>query len=460
MTLATSRPSSSTGILAGLALVLLHAPCRGGDAWTALHNGGNTSTNVANLPLTWTPANGVAWSVPLPGYGQSAPVVWGGQVYVTSIDGDNKEWCFVRAYEVRTGRRVWEHKFAASTKVKNSYMVSRAAPTPVVDRDGVYALFEGGDLHALTHAGKQRWGVKLFDDADRKFVNGHGYGASPAQTAQAVVVAVDHKGPSYLLALAKETGKPLWKTERTSRSSWTSPQVTRVADQEQVVLSSAGTVDSYDAKTGRQLWSHTGLSGNTINSVTVQGDRVYVGAGTAQREKDTDAIAASNCCLRITPNAKAGYEVVWKAKKALSHYVSPLVHRGHAYYVNQVGVLTCLDAETGKEVYAERVSGACWAQPIGVGEYLYLFHKDGRTSVIKAGARFESVAGNRLWREDAPPLPGRGYEYEPQGPKDPRPRQPQPHYQDPLVYGVAAVDGVFLVRLGTHLYCVRNSEKR
>jgi outer membrane protein assembly factor BamB len=286
-------------LLAGLLFLLPAAPPgHGGETWPSLHNGGNTSIN-ARLPLVWSPEKGIAWSAALPGYGQSAPVVWGGRVYVTAVEGDNKETYFVHAYDARTGRRAWEHRVPASVKTKTSYMVSRAAPTPVVDRDGVYALFESGDLHALTHDGKKRWAVALFD-AERKFENTHGYGASPTQTSKAVVVLVDHRGPSYLLALSKETGKPLWKTERKSRSSWTSPQSTRVG-QEQVIVSSSGTVDGYDAQTGKLLWSHTGLSGNGIPSVTVQGDRVYVGASFGQQEKNGEAIAASNCCLRITP---------------------------------------------------------------------------------------------------------------------------------------------------------------
>ncbi len=213
-------------------------------------------------------------------------------------------------------------------------------------------------------------------------------------------------------------------------------------------------MDGYDAQTGKLLWSHAGLAGNGISSVTVQGGRVYVGAGPGQREKDADSIPSSNCCLRIRPDTKAGYEVVWKAKKVGCHYVSPLVHRGHAYYVNQAGVLHCLDAKTGKEVYARRTSGPCWAEPIAAAEHVYLFHKDGRTTVVKAGARFEAVATNRLWKEDDLPLPGRSFEYEPEGPMDRRPRKPAAHYLDPLVYGVAAVDGAFFVRVGTRLYRV------
>ena len=37
--------------------------------------------------------------------GQSAPVVWGGRVYVTAVEGDNKETYIVQAHDARTASR-------------------------------------------------------------------------------------------------------------------------------------------------------------------------------------------------------------------------------------------------------------------------------------------------------------------------------------------------------------------
>ena len=51
-----------------------------------------------------------------------------------------------------------------------------------------------------------------------------------------------------------------------------------------IVVSSSGTVDGYDAQTGTLLWSHEGLAGNSISSVTAQGEMVFVGAGVQQQE--------------------------------------------------------------------------------------------------------------------------------------------------------------------------------
>ncbi|MBW3598569.1 MAG: hypothetical protein KY475_15020, partial [Planctomycetes bacterium] len=93
-----------------------------------------------------------------------------------------------------------------------------------------------------------------------------------------------------------------------------------------------------------------------------------------------------------------------------------------------------------------------WAQPSAVGDHLYFFGKNGVTTVLRAGEKFECLATNELWSKDDPPGADRSYEYEPQGQTDTRPRQPAQEYLDPIVYGAAAVDGAFFVRLGTHLY--------
>eukprot|EP00913_Durusdinium_trenchii_P028324 g26552.t1 len=392
---------------------------------------------------------------------KSAPVVWKNRLYLTSVEGPEKEKLHVCSFDTKTGRKLWQKTFDATTRKKSSMMVSRAAPTPVVDEQGVYAMFESGDIHALTHAGQPRWKLALFDDKKNAFQNGHGYGASPAQTKHGLVVLVDHAGPSYLLHIAKSTGKTLWKTDRTSRSSWSSPHVTQVGKQQQIVVSSNGSVDGYDAKSGRQLWSYDKMNGNTVPSAVVNGDRVYVGASQRRGSADGGSAVESNCCLQITPGIAPGYRVVWKAKNALCSFAGPLAHRGHVYFINRVGAVYCLDANTGEQKYLRRTGGSCWAQPIGSGDYVYFFGRDGRTSVLKAGAKYELVATNSLWDKAAPPTTETSAKAEtaqkkapPAAKKKQGGRRGGYGSMDPVVYAAVPVDGAFFVRLGSRLYRV------
>src|SRR5688500_14858829 len=48
-------------------------------------------TDASDLPLTWSPTENLAWIADPPGYGQSTPVIWDGQVFVTSLEGAARE---------------------------------------------------------------------------------------------------------------------------------------------------------------------------------------------------------------------------------------------------------------------------------------------------------------------------------------------------------------------------------
>ncbi|WP_162661737.1 outer membrane protein assembly factor BamB family protein [Tuwongella immobilis] len=410
--------------------------------WPGFRGTGD-SVATGQYPTKWTATEGIAWTVNLPGYGQSAPVIWGGTVYVTAVDGAQREKGFVLALDAKTGKEQWRHALEPTQKAKWSETVSRAAPTPCADADGVYCFFEGGNLLALTHAGKVRWERSLVRDYG-EFQGGHGVGSSPAQTADTLFILIDDRGPSYLLAVEKQTGKTRWKTDREARGGWSSPVVATRNGKPEIIASSAGTIIGYAADSGKPLWKLDNVVGNTIPSASVSGDRILFGGGTS-RSKDAPPMGAKgNGCLRlIDADGKPGYESVWSAKLGISNYATPLAYQQVAYFVNQVGIVTAHDLQSGQELFAERIDGPCWASMIGAGDYVYFFGKDGTTSVLKAGKEFEQIASNPLWAAKSKPKsagnesrPGAGSEYG----------------AGETVYGVAAADGAFFVRTGTRLF--------
>ncbi|MEO2092219.1 MAG: PQQ-binding-like beta-propeller repeat protein [Gemmataceae bacterium] len=421
--------------------------------------------------MTWSPTENVGWRVETPGYGQSSPVVWKDRIYLTSIEGDQKEKLHVSCFAAADGKKRWQQTFPATQKGKNNPMMSRAAGTPVCDADGVYALFESGDLIALTPDGKVRW-QRHFSKEYGELKNNHGLGSSLAQTADTVFVLLDHQGPSHLVAVNKADGKESWHADRPARSSWTSPIIVRVGGTSQVVVSSGGAVTGYDSATGKQVWEKTGLVGNSIPSATADGDRVYVAAGENRMKPDPDGTSKSNCCLTLSA---AGYEQTWAAKKLAAGTASPVVHAGCAYYTTKDGFVVCLDAATGEEKYRERLDNLPWATPIAAGGHVFFFGKDGATTVLKAGPEYEKVATNRFWtdadagrRKEAakkaaadtlpkPPEGGAANRGPGGGPPLPAAEREAAQYSavGDVVYGVAAVDGAFVVRTGTELICVR-----
>lgn len=466
------------------------------DAWTSFRNGGTSQSTAENLPLHWAPDEGIAWQRELPGYGQSSPMLWNGTLYLTFVKGPQKEESVVMALDASSGKQLWEFSVETSSPAASYYAKSRAAPTPTIDQNGIYAFFEGGDVVALTHEGELKWQRSLTKEYG-EFENGHGLGSSLAQTSDSIIVLIDHAGPSYLLALDKTTGENKWKTERKPRSSWTSPVVAQLQGREQIVASSNGTVDGYDAATGKTLWSFDGISGNTISSASVLGNRVFVGGGGDK----------SSCCLEFSNTVTGEYKVLWQSDTADSHYASPLPYRGNVYHVDKLGIVHCLDMATGQENYAEKISDICWTTPVAVGEHVYLFSKNGVSTILEAGPTYKQVAVNSLWDIANPPQPESYVQHAPQrsGPsladqlkeadknndglihKDELPKTLQRSFArldsnkdgaidadevkamtarssnrsgsssfgDPIVYGLAVGDSSIFVRTGTHLYCLR-----
>jgi outer membrane protein assembly factor BamB len=370
--------------------------------WPSFRNGGQ-SLSSSDLPTHWSPTQGIAWQRELIGYGQSTPVLHDGRVYVASVEGTMKDNCVVQCLDVKSGQELWSFSKEASNKATSNYAASRAAPTPIVDSEALYVFFESGDVVAIDHSGKELWYRNLTADFG-KFENNHGLGASPAQAKDSLIINVEHKGPSYLISLDNKTGKTLWKADRPSSSSWSSPIVIDVDGRQLVVVSSAGNVSAYDASNGEVRWELDGLSGNTVPSPTLHGSKLYVGARLPEFA-DENGGNPSNCCIDLAKMTEGKPVFDWRASKITSDYASPVVCGECVYYINKIGILACLDASTGKPHYLQRLGTQCWGTPIVSRDRIYLFGKDGKTLIIQSGTKYEVIATNELWPSDAAPKP-------------------------------------------------------
>ncbi|MFO0818248.1 MAG: PQQ-binding-like beta-propeller repeat protein [Pirellulales bacterium] len=436
-------------------LLLMFAVAANGpvESWTGFLGGEGVQLDASTLPLKWSPTENQPWVAAIPGFGQSSPAIWQGRAFVTSVEGPKKDELIVSAYALADGKQLWSKRFPTSDPVTNGTFVSRAAPTPVVDKDGIYSFFESGDVVALSHAGEELWKFSLAN-AYGKFTNEYGLAASPVQTADSVIILIDHpQGDSYLISMAKKDGSVLWKTDRTRRGSWTSPRMLTLGGKATVVCSSAGTVDGYDPATGTRLWSHEGIGGNRIctPSLTSNG-LLLIGSQTSREFPDADSVKKSNIALQVgRDNSQWSTKVAWRTEDFSPGMASPMAHQGFAYWINRQGAVGCFRESTGEQVYSGRVAESPWATPLGVGDRIYVFGKDGLTTVLAAGERFEILAENRLWD----PMSVKPDQSIIDRETDPRRKAGAAMHALPEVMGVAAVNGSFLVRTGSQLHCLR-----
>jgi outer membrane protein assembly factor BamB len=420
--------------------------------WPGFLGTGATAVNPATIPVAWSPTENLAWTRPLVGYGQSSPVIWGDRVYVTTVDGPRKETLHVICVGLLDGALLWDHAVASTYPQTSSVYISRAAPTPVVDDAGVYAYFESGDVLAVTLDGKPRWSRSLTKDYGPP-QNEFGLSASPVQSADRMMILVDDPGPSYLIALDKATGEVAWKTDRGSRKSWTSPALIPFGETVQLVVSSAGSVAGYEPRSGKPLWEYRDVGGNTGTTPIAAGDGAFLISASAGREGGSaEEAKKSNGLMSVERQGNEWVpRFVWTNPAPTPSWGSPTVHQGHAYWINRVGAVYCLDLTSGQIAYTERIKQGCWATPVTIGERLYVFGKEGLTTVLAAGNEFRVIAENPLWSADHPPT---NFVPTPEGESEERQRSAA-MFSRPTLYGVALVNGSIVLRTGSQLFCVR-----
>jgi outer membrane protein assembly factor BamB len=352
---------------------------------------GPDSTGVTaekNLPVKWSAAHNVRWKVPVTGAGVSAPAVWDDHIFLTASDGRLNDRLHVFCYHRADGRLWWHSKFFGSALPEGQFAPGgMAVPTAATDGKHVIALFGTGDLVCLDFEGKPVWLRSLAQEYG-PFRNRWGMAASPLLLDKLLVVQVDHFGQSYLLGVDVDTGATRWKTERDATVNWSSPVAAQVQGKKQIITAGTYKVKGYDAETGAEVWSVTGVQMQCIPTPVVHGDMAYVVSG---RDHYSLAIRLDSARGDLTET-----HVKWKTPSGAAYTTSPVYYGGHYFYVEDTGWGNCLDAATGEVLWRQRMGGKYHASLLAGDGKVYFTSLEGVVTVIKAGAKFELLAKNDL----------------------------------------------------------------
>jgi outer membrane protein assembly factor BamB len=172
---------------------------------------GPNANNVADerkLPLRWSTTENVRWSVTLPGWGTSSPVVYGKRVFVTSqVEEGGKKSLLLLCFSREDGQELWRHDFGLGVDQRTHEKSNLAVNTPAVTEDAVYVAYGNADIARYTHDGKLIWVRRYVNDfSDPKMA--WGYAVSPLVVDDSVIFPWDHHtGPCFLIGLDKSTGE-------------------------------------------------------------------------------------------------------------------------------------------------------------------------------------------------------------------------------------------------------------
>jgi outer membrane protein assembly factor BamB len=285
------------------------------------------------------------WAAKGLGFGFGTPSVGGGKVFgMGTLGGKDGVWALKEA----DGSEAWFTTFDDPRKTNQN---NGPSGTPTYHDGKVYAVSSNGKLVCLdAQSGKKVWGADYVADFGGK-VPSWGYTESPLVDGDKLICAPG-AAKSTVVALNKDTGKPIWKADLGpvgGGNGYSSPVKATVADVPMYVVllgDRAGLVGLH-AETGKLLWQYTGrpAAGGTaqIPLPIIKGDRVWV----------STSYSGGSALLQLAPAGADKFSV-----KELKSYKKPELNNHHGGMVlvgdyvyfghdQKQGKPVCVDFKTG-----------------------------------------------------------------------------------------------------------------
>jgi outer membrane protein assembly factor BamB len=399
-----------TLFLAGSLLLCTNGALAGTD-WPAFRGpfadgrvSASGDTRPVGLPITWSETENVKWKTAIHDQGWSTPAIMDGQIWLTTATVDGHDF-FVLCLDATTGQIKFEEKLfhwdnpepLGNARGVNCY----ATPSPAIEPGRVYVHFGSFGTACLdSSAFKVLW--KREDLPCRHY---RGPSSSPVLFEDLLILTFDGADKQYVTALDKQTGKTVWKTDRSvawndenssdpmtkdgdRRKAHSTPILINASGKPQLLSGGAKAAYGYDPRTGKEIWRAAYDAWSAAPLPLFDNGLAFFVTGYGTTEL---------WALKVDGQGDvAGSKVVWKFGSMVPKAASPVLVDGMVYMVSDDGAITCLEAATGKQVWRQRIGGKFWASPIYADGRIYFSSEQGKTTVVKAGPTYEGVATNSL----------------------------------------------------------------
>ncbi len=329
------------------------------------------------------------WRVAL-GPSYSGPIVGDGKVFTTETA--EQKWEVVRAYELSSGKPIWETRWEGSMTVP-FFAASNGSwirATPALD-DGM--LFVAGMRDVLVcldaDSGKEIWKVDFVQQMETPLPS-FGFVSSPLVSGDWLYV----QAAASLVKLNKRTGEIVWRTLQDGGGMWgsafSSPSLVELAGRPQLLVQTRQKLAGVDPEDGRVLWSRDieAFRGMNILTPTVYESGVF-----------TSSYGGRSQLIRLSEDGDD-----WKADQAwdnrLQGYMStPLLIDGHAFLHLRNQRAACIRLSDGEITWISQPFGRYWSL-VGQGGKILALDERGELLLLHANPEEFEVLDRRQIAED------------------------------------------------------------
>lgn len=363
------------------------------EQWLEFRGGdGSGHSTAVGLPETWSVDDNVLWRSEIPGQGWSSAVSDGKHIYLTTAipaEEGNAYALALICLDAQSGKSVWQTKVFGqsddSPKIhkKNTY----ASPTPIIAGDRIVVHFGHEGTACVSTKGDLLW-----ENRELKYPPVHGNGGSPVIVKDRIIFSCDAGSNPFVAGLDFNSGKLLWKTARsadaTRKFSFSTPLVLNLNGETQIVSPGSDAVCGYDLD-GNEIWKVRYDGYSVVPKPVFANGLIYVCTGFNQPS-----------LLAIRPGGEGDVtetHVEWSIKAQVPHTPSVIVVEDLLFMVSDKGVISCLEASSGEQVWRDRLDGNGFsASPIFGDGKIYFTSEDGVTSVVRPTREFSVIAKNKI----------------------------------------------------------------
>jgi len=356
---------------------------------------GQGHSKEKNVPLEWSDEKNVKWKMAVPGKGFSSPVIFNKQIWMTSAENEGKSLHAI-CLDKTSGKLIHNIKVITTDNPGPLHRLNGyASPTPAIDKEHVFVHFGPRGTACLNKKGEVIW---KNTNLDYNVIQGGA--SSPILHNDVLFLTCDGIDFQFLVALEKQTGKVIWKQDRghleaaaqkraIAKMSYSTPLIQSVGGTNQLVCSGADHVASYNINDGKEIWWMP-YNGFSIVGRPSYGNSLFYVVGSIRQDHF--------CIYAIQPGKGQlkNKQIKWKYSKGVPHVSSPILVDTEIYFVHDGGVASCLNAITGELIWNERLGGNYDASPIEIQNRLYFLNREGKTTVLSAGKKFDKLATNQL----------------------------------------------------------------